>query len=210
MANRTCAETDCQSEAVARGLCKSHWAEQRRANAKPCSVDGCGKQVDSAGLCPMHYRRVRVHGTLADPVRVDNFSRYRVDNETGCWVWTGPDDGKGYGFFSVPYEGEHRSHRAFWVRHRGAIAPDLELDHLCRNPSCVNPDHLEPVTHAENMRRARLDQNGVGTCRSGKHDITGPDPWMTFAGRPDNRWCKECYAATYQRRLLKMRQRRAK
>jgi hypothetical protein len=44
-----------------------------------------------------------------------------------------------------------------YEQHFGSIPENLELDHLCRNPACVRPDHLEPVTHLENLRR------GAGT-----------------------------------------------
>ena len=45
------------------------------------------------------------------------------------------------------------AHRVYYERHVGPVPEGLELDHLCRNPGCVNPEHLEPVTHAENIRR---------------------------------------------------------
>lgn len=72
---------------------------------------------------------------------------------SGCWVWVGSKFSKGYGQFRV---GEKRicAHRFSWERAHGAIPPGLQLDHLCRNTSCVNPDHLEPVTQSVNMRRA--------------------------------------------------------
>jgi len=69
-------------------------------------------------------------------------------DENGCWIWPGYKDAKGYGKF--------RSTTAYrWVYEelRGPIPEGMQLDHLCRVPACVNPDHLEPVTNAENMRR---------------------------------------------------------
>ncbi len=50
------------------------------------------------------------------------------------------------------------AHRWVWQKDRGAIPQGLALDHLCRNKLCINPRHLEPVTYAENNRRARLAQ----------------------------------------------------
>ncbi|WP_369010576.1 HNH endonuclease signature motif containing protein, partial [Bacillus cereus] len=47
-----------------------------------------------------------------------------------------------------------RAHRYVYENLSGPIPEGMELDHLCRNPPCVNPDHLDPVTHEENMRRA--------------------------------------------------------
>lgn len=175
-----------------------------------CSVIGCVKSIRGGGrgLCPMHYRRLRKHGSTADP-KVDNFARYEVDPETKCWTWVGPTDGKGYGFFSRKYRGEKRAHRAFWVRHNGPIDSDLEIDHLCRNRGCVNPDHMEQVTHWENMQRAERGQWGTETCRSGKHDVTGPNAWVTFKSRPEDRWCRGCYEESYQRQLDRRKANRA-
>lgn len=78
--------------------------------------------------------------------------RYEVD-ENGCWLWTGRVWGNsGYGSFKR--NGRIVSaHRAFYELHVGPIPPGMEIDHLCRVPLCVNPRHMEPVTHAENDRR---------------------------------------------------------
>lgn len=62
----------------------------------------------------------------------------------------------------------------------GPITDGLELDHLCNVPSCVNPDHLEPVTHAENMRCIRGRQMA---CRRAGHDWI--DPCEALLLQPD-------------------------
>ena len=88
--------------------------------------------------------------------------------ESGCWEWQAHVGRLGYGafFFSGRMGPAHRF--AYELR-VGPIPDGLELDHLCRNRSCVNPDHLEPVTHAENMRRARLTHCHVGHPMSGSN-----------------------------------------
>jgi hypothetical protein len=82
---------------------------------------------------------------------------YRVDEVTGCWIWQKRLDTKGYGRRHVKGQPGKavRAHRWMYEQHKGAIPEGLELDHLCCVKRCVNPDHLEPVTHAENLRRSR-------------------------------------------------------
>ena len=72
---------------------------------------------------------------------------------SGCWLWTGALTDKGYARIrgaSKPV----KAHRLSYELARGPIPDGLELDHLCRVRCCVNPAHLEPVTHAENVRRS--------------------------------------------------------
>lgn len=76
-----------------------------------------------------------------------------------CWLWTGSRDTLGYGKFRpFPFPTTngstvHLAHRWAYETLVGAIPDGLQLDHLCRNPRCVNPVHLEPVTHRENILR---------------------------------------------------------
>jgi len=72
----------------------------------------------------------------------------------GCWEWAGTRQPSGYGAIYV--EGRIlRTHRVSYELLVGPIPEGLHLDHLCRNKACFNPEHLEPVTHVENMRRVR-------------------------------------------------------
>jgi hypothetical protein len=72
--------------------------------------------------------------------------------ESGCWIWTGCDDGNGYGAVSFRCK-RWLAHRLIYMAFIGNIPEDLELDHLCRVRCCVNPRHLEPVTRAVNVAR---------------------------------------------------------
>lgn len=76
---------------------------------------------------------------------------YIID-ESGCWVWQGGIISSGYGL-TTDNGARKLAHRYYYEKYKGPIPNDLELDHLCRNKKCVNPDHLEPVTRAINTRR---------------------------------------------------------
>jgi hypothetical protein len=71
----------------------------------------------------------------------------------GCWLWPGSKTPEGYGRFTSKETGWVSLHRWVYEYLRTEIPEGLHLDHLCRNPSCVNPWHLEPVTVAVNIRR---------------------------------------------------------
>lgn len=77
-----------------------------------------------------------------------------LDSKTGCWIWQGAIGNRGYGQLKVKGR-SWRAHRYFYETSRGKIKNGMVLDHVCRNIVCVNPDHLEMVTVAENTRRGR-------------------------------------------------------
>lgn len=80
---------------------------------------------------------------------------YKI-NENGCWIWQRAMLGNtGYGQISV-HDKPVGAHRVFYEKFKGAIPAGLDIDHLCRVRACVNPEHLEPVTRAENLRRGRI------------------------------------------------------
>lgn len=77
-----------------------------------------------------------------------------ADYTTPCWLWLRRLNNKGYG--DINRAGRERlAHRYLYSLANGPITKGLSLDHLCRNIRCVRPDHLEPVTHATNIRRGR-------------------------------------------------------
>lgn len=79
----------------------------------------------------------------------------------GCWEWTGGRSAAGYGMIRDEGQVVVYAHRALYQLLVGPIPEGLELDHLCRNRACVNPAHVEPVTHEENMRRAAPHRKAV-------------------------------------------------
>lgn len=80
----------------------------------------------------------------------------------GCWNWTAAKSHFGYGNIFVSGRGMY-AHRVSYQLFKGPIPEGLSLDHLCRNPSCLNPEHLEPVTHKENMKRGFISRGKGGS-----------------------------------------------
>ena len=82
---------------------------------------------------------------------------YTVAFRTGCWLWVGSLKKNGYAqVWSSQKRCMVRAHRVYWERVHGPVPDGLELDHLCRRRSCVNPSHMEAVSHTENVRRGLL------------------------------------------------------
>ena len=122
-----------------------------------CSVGGCARPVKCRAMCPMHYSRWRVHGSVDGTGRArysdpeDSFTARTARGEGGCLLWTGAKDEHGYGLIFVGAK-MVRVHRYSWARANGAEVPRLmPVHHKCAVRLCVEPDHLQMVEPHENL-----------------------------------------------------------
>ena len=186
-----CLVEDCDRPARGRGMCTKHY-QRWKAHGDPmiasiprdprlCTVENCDKpRGTSATLCEMHRGRQRRHGDVETVLKdhtpaVERWKTcYQVDPVTQCWNWIGRIR-SGYGlisngatYSSIP------AHRFVYEQMVGPVPEGLELDHLCRNRRCVNPIHLEPVEHPENIDRGHKPTvNSLAYCQSGHQIIVG-------------------------------------
>lgn len=134
---------------------------------------------------------------------LDRFrAKYVVDASTGCWNWTAATAGQyRYGVFY--FDGRQGyAHRFAWLRFKGAIPDGHQVDHLCRNTLCVNPEHLEAVSPRTNTLRstALSAQNARKTHCSRGHELSGVNlKTEIIRGKPARR-CIECRNAGARRR----------
>lgn len=161
--NKTCVDCGVSIQNPNALRCKpcsmTHRFARERAQLTPPNPDGlcmcgCGKPVPRAGrtsrkegvVMGEFIKFLTGHHRRLSPVD------YIVDEATGCWNWQLSLDHHGYG--TVCVKGKRTgAHRFIYEQANGPIPEGMSLDHLCRNPRCVNPAHLEPVTQAENVRR---------------------------------------------------------
>jgi hypothetical protein len=180
-----------------------------------CQIKGCDRPHNAQAFCRLHHERWLKHGhplkTLAqispEKLLKDRFySNVSLPNEDGCMLWTGtlvPKKGKGYGVFSFAGIRVY-AHRLAYELLVGPIPEGLQIDHVkawgCRSTACCNPDHLEPVTQEENLRRS----DGIGQRHARKTHCVNNHPFSKENTRilPNgSRQCRQCrrdYANKYR------------
>lgn len=130
----------------------------------------------------------------------------KIEKTDSCWVWTASRDGNGYGNFS--YLGKCRkAHRVVYEAYVGKIPDGLEIDHLCRNTSCVNPSHLEPVTRSVNAKRGKSGWK-VERCKRYGHPLSGDNLGRYFYKRGGvwQQYCKRCKSEYNKSKYWKLKE----
>lgn len=125
------------------------------------------------------------------PVRERIYKNSIPEPNSGCWLWLGYVNPKGYAICSTKNTTK-RAHRLSYCEFVGPIPDGMEIDHKCRVRCCVNPQHLEPITHAENIRRVLPYVRGParGThCQRG-HPFTSDN--IITNKRDCRRQCRAC------------------
>jgi hypothetical protein len=150
--------------------------------------------------------------TFGEPRLPEHFwSKVVVDCETGCWTWIAAK-ANGYGRFTIgsrPTKDSRQTgaHRLAYITLVAPVARELDLDHLCRRPACVNPAHLEPVTHAENVRRGRGREAAIAmhAAKMRTHCVNGHaiSEYRSIQKGTGARVCLGCSRMAWQRYIAK-------
>lgn len=183
MRTAKCTEPGCDLIAHARLLCRNHYARALAANVLPPLVMKAREQGDEERF----------------------FSRI-AESEGGCWQWIAGLSDTGYGSFTARESSASNAHRWAFEFFFGEIPKGLVLDHLCRNRACVNPWHLDVVTHRVNIARGeaadgtRRRAAALTHCPHG-HEKSEANTYRSYNPKY-NRWecvCRPCRNARLRR-----------
>lgn len=148
-------------------------------------------------------RLMRQHGVEARPCGQrrttldERFTAKFLVSEAGCWEWIAAKSYDGYGQFNAVRSRAHSAHRWSYRRFKGEIPDGYEVDHLCRNRACVNPDHLEAVTKKTNTLRGA----SFAAVNASKAHCPKGHPLVQGSGQRVCRICRRASALAYYDRL---------
>lgn len=172
----TCSVDGCDDSVKSKKMCSKHYRRNKLHGdpnhlvryLKTCTVGGCSKAHRSKGYCGKHYARWLKHGdpnvvlNRQDMDEADRFWERVIESEIPeedhslgpCWII---EKAGSNGYSSFRPTGTRMSvsgHKYAYELMVSEVPDDLELDHLCRVRNCVNPYHLDPVTHQVNIQRS--------------------------------------------------------
>lgn len=201
MGNTQCRVAGCSGKVLAKNLCSKHYTSNRRygdplaasyRTRGTCTLAGCDAPHYGRGLCSKHWQRDARNGSPDTVIRIRNSDEERFWTKISkngpvpshrpdlgpCWVWISPSVNKrGYGAFKLG-KTHVQAHRYAYELLVNLIPEGMTIDHLCRNVLCVNPDHMEVVTRAENLRRLWAWRKAAGWQPRRK-----TDPYVLTTGR---------------------------
>ena len=126
------------------------------------------------------------------------FAKIKI-SENGCWLWQASILKSG-GYGQISFGGKPcRAHVVAYELFNGPVPEGCELDHLCRTPACVNPEHLDPVTHRENLLRAPSSIPAINSRKT--HCVKGHpyDSANTYLSKLNQRRCRMCHSDRMRR-----------
>lgn len=187
---------------TSRGTAAEGLVPMRDKPTTECSIPDCQYPAHARGFCNTHYSKwYRQQGKQLRASRDDFFFSHITVSDGGCWVWRGSLSPSGYAQMTVRQK-TVRAHRWSYERFVAPIPEGLVVDHLCRNPSCVNPDHLEPVTPRENTLRgvSPAAKNAKKTHCIHGHEFTAENTiW-----KGETRACQTCQKAAELRYQIRI------
>lgn len=133
--------------------------------------------------------------------------QYIPEPNSGCWLWIGVHDGRGYGH--IRHNGRTtRAHRFSYERYKGPIPEGMYIDHLCKVPLCVNPDHLEAVSPKENTMRGTSfsARNARKTHCINGHPLADTNVYRHPCGKRVCLVCRRAQSRKYYYRQKKLAQ----
>lgn len=129
----------------------------------------CDKAINSRLLCQLSYEGSTTTAPIVGHLPANLANRILLTSD-GCWLFTGATQSRGYGSVGIGNKRTALAHRVAYEATVGPIPDGMTIDHLCLNKTCLNPEHMEIVTRAENTRRAHVGRarcycDACPTCR---------------------------------------------
>jgi len=194
---------------------KGQIASNKKWFNKNCKVNGCeDKSNGGMGMCHTHYMNYWRYGNpihekkrIVGGTALDRFNFWHKKQVNGCWEWQGALDKRGYGRIIDDTNWRDMAHRWSYKHFIGNIPSGLVIDHLCHNPKCVNPKHLEPVTYRQNtIERGVTNASHLNSkkthCLRG-HELTENNIYIGKGRYGNMRVCKICHKERVKKYLLK-------